>query len=54
MTTGTLPFVEGSLPKLMHHIIEEDVLFPAKLPALLRVDQRRAHSEVQGVARSAL
>jgi hypothetical protein len=32
MATGTLPFVEASLPKLMHRIIEEDVVFPAKLP----------------------
>jgi serine/threonine protein kinase len=54
MATGTLPFVEASLPKLMHRIIEEDVVFPAKLPALLRADQRRAHCEVQGMARWAL
>jgi serine/threonine protein kinase len=32
MATGTLPFVEASLPKLMHRIIEEDVVIPAKLP----------------------
>jgi serine/threonine protein kinase len=36
MATGTLPFVDASLPKLMHRILEEDVVFPAKFPALLR------------------
>jgi serine/threonine protein kinase len=52
MATGTLPFVEASLP--MHRIIHTEVVFPAKLPALLRLDQRRAHCEAQGMARWAL
>jgi serine/threonine protein kinase len=36
MATGTLPFTDTSLPRLLHRILEEEVMFPARFPALLK------------------
>jgi serine/threonine protein kinase len=52
MATGTLPFVDSSLPRLLHRILEEEVVFPMRMPGMLkdligRLLQKRPENRIE-------
>jgi serine/threonine protein kinase len=54
MATGSLPFKHESLPKLLRRVLEEDVVFPTRMPSTLkdligRLLQKRPENRIEVV-----